>query len=155
MRIFGLAVVLGLAGCATDPVTLDLNFPSNETFLHSEQARIVVFDVGPGGLGDCPVLLGEVLAGAPFIPPIHDTGRVSVCNFRNGGVTVGAPAEGPLAWIAVIEDASNTPLLTGCTIAEVYADAPAILIHLYPTDEYRTAVTGPPRDSSIEAKCSR
>jgi hypothetical protein len=147
-------VCLVLAGCGSEPITLELNFPSQETFLYSEQARVLAFPVSGGGLGDCPHLLAEVSAGSTEDLPAVDTGAVPVCRYRSGGVTIDEDPEGPMAWIAVVEDASNTPLLTGCAIAEIYADAPVIRIPLFMTDEYRAATTAPLACSSVEDKCA-
>jgi hypothetical protein len=156
-RAGGVIAVAALAvavGCGSEPVTLELNFPSQETFLYSEQAEVLAFPVGASGLGECPRLLAEVSAGSPSETAAVETGAQPVCRFRSGGVTVDSVEEGPHAWVAVVEDGANTPLLRGCTIAEVYADAPRIVIHLFMTDEYRTAATAPLACASVEDKCA-
>ena len=61
---------------------------------------------------------------------------------------------GPFAYVALVEDDSNQLLLDGCTVAEVYEDAPRIQISLFPTEDYAALTTGmTPACPNVETKC--
>lgn len=148
------ALVVAAGGCANEPVTVELGFPSQETFLQTEIARVMVFDLGSGSLGDCPSLVTEATRGSAS--PGLDSGNVLVCDLFDGGVQFDEIGEGPKAFVAVASNASNVPLLSGCTVAEIYADAPRVVVSLAPTPEYNpTNVTGPAPYASIADKCPR
>jgi len=145
---------LGLLGCRPDPVPIELEFPSTETFLYSDLGQLMVFGLTQETLGDCPRLVDEVLAGSASDPPILDTGERSICGFCNGGVSYDDVAEGARAFVMVARDDANTPLLTGCTVGEVYNDAPTIVINLFVTDEYAgVAAAGAPLFTDPSVKC--
>lgn len=146
-----LVSLLASAGCANEPVTVELAFPSQEMFLQTEMARVMVFDLGPGSLGDCPELISDATAGSAS--PGLDSGNVLVCDLFDGGVQFDEIGEGPKAFVGVVSNASNVPLLDGCTVAEIYADAPRVVISLSPTPQYTTTVTGPPPYGSVADKC--
>jgi len=141
-----------LAGCANEPVTVELGFPSQETFLHSEIARVMVFDLGSDALGTCPELVSDAISGSGS--PALDSGNVLVCDLFDGGVQFDEIGEGPKAFVAIASNASNDPLLGGCTVAEIYADAPRVVVSLYPTSEYESGgVPDMPSYSSVAEKC--
>jgi hypothetical protein len=160
MRPGLLTLALGvttLAACGPDAPSLELNFPSLETFLYSSFARVDVFDVSPNELGMCPSLIRESLRGSTSRPPVYETGDVSVCDFRDGGVVMTGAGSGPKAFVAVVSDASNHALLTGCAVTEVYEGSPSITIRLFMTDRYHEIVDalGPLECGSIDDKCER
>ena len=49
------AVAFLLGGCGSDTVTVELNFPSADTFVRSESARILVVDIDAGQ--DRPIVI--------------------------------------------------------------------------------------------------
>ena len=139
------------AGCGADPVAVELNFPSQETFLQSDFARVRVFDLAPDGLGDCPALLAAATVGTDGpTPPSHDSNNVDVCD-AFGGIAFDEIGEGPKAFVATTS-ASNMVILAGCTVGEVYADAPTIVVHLEMTSAYTTT---PSDCTSVADKCER
>lgn len=142
-----------LPSCRPDPVPVELEFPSTETFLYSELGQLTVFGITIGELGDCPRLVEEALSGSSSRAPLIDTGERSICGFCNGGVSYDDVDEGPRAFVMVVRDASNTPLLTGCTTGEIYEDAPPIVINLFITPEYSGVADAPPPFSDPIRKC--
>ncbi len=156
-RLPHLVLILVMAGCAPDANELDLNFPSLDTFLYSSFARVQVFDVSPGELGLCPTLVGQAVRASTSRPSSYDTGEMPVCDFRHGGVVFGDVGSGPKAFVAVVSDASNRVLLSGCTMSEVYEDAPGITIRLFMTDRYHEVVAdiGELDCTDMDDKCER
>lgn len=149
-------VIIGcmLSCCRPDPVPIELEFPSTETFLYSELGQLTVFSITRGELGECPAIVEESMAGSLTRSPIIDTGERSICGFCNGGASYDDVAEGPRAFVMVVRDAANTPLLTGCTTGEIYEEAPPIVINLFITPEYEgVAAAGPPPFSDPIRKC--
>lgn len=142
---------LTCVGCANEPVTVELNFPSHETFLHTDIGRVMVFDIDARTLGDCPELIADATAGSAS--PALDSGNVLVCDLFDGGVQFDEIGEGPKAFVGVASNASNVPLLTGCTVGEIYADSPRIVISLSPTAQYTTTVGDTPAHASVTDKC--
>lgn len=145
--------LLALSGCAPEPVVVDLRFPSESTLLFSEFARILVFPLESGELGRCPELTADANSGN-VSDALIDTGTQPVCSFRQGGVSFEDMPSGPFAYVALVEDDSNQLLLDGCTVAEVYEDAPRIQISLFPTEDYATLTAGmTPACPNVETKC--
>lgn len=144
-------------GCGSGVTELELNFPSLETFLYSSFGRVQVYDLTPAEVGLCPTLIRQSMRGTPSRAAIRDSGDQPVCEFRNGGVAFSEISEGPKAFVAMVSDASNRTLLTGCSVAEVYDEAAPIVIRLYMSDQYSTAVQdiGSLECGSIEDKCDR
>lgn len=157
MRSPALAVLaLALAGCAPNPVDVQVGFPSLETFLYSDFGRLLVYEVDPDtGLGDCPALIDAVGRGA-FGEPVLDSEWQPICSFRNGGVQFGDVPPGPHAYVGIARDQSNTILLSGCRVAEAYEAAPAVELDLFPTSDYADVTSGVTLTcSSEEDKCQR
>ena len=146
-------VALSAAACSPDPVVVDLNFPSQETFLQSQFARVQVFDLQQDELGRCPALVGEAISGATADAPAHDSDNVDVCD-AFGGIAFDDIGDGPKAFV-VTTAAMNEVILAGCTVAEVYRDAPTVVVHLGMTPRYAIAVTGTSPCMSIADKCER
>lgn len=133
-----------LAACGPTPVEVDLAFPREENFLYSDFGRLLVYTVDPdadAGLGVCPALLEQVNAGS-FGEPIFDSDPQPICAFTNGGIAFDDMPAGPHAYVALASDEGNRVLLTGCRVAEVYADAPQVEVFMYPTLEYTSAIQG-------------
>ncbi len=143
-----------LLGCRPDPILIELEFPSTDTFLYSEIGQLTVFELLPTELGECPRLVEEILAGSTTNPPILDTGNRSICGFCNGGVAYEDIEEGPRAFVMVVRDAANTPILSGCTVGEIFENAPTIKINLFMTSLYSgIAEAGPPQFADPIRKC--
>lgn len=149
----GTALALCAGGCSPDPVIVDLNFPSQETFLQSQFARVRVFDLAQDELGRCPTLVGESISATTATVPVHDSDNVDVCD-AFGGIAFDEIGEGPKAFV-VTTSTMNEVILAGCTVAEVYADAPTVPVHLAMTPRYSIAVTGTSPCMSIADKCER
>lgn len=140
------------ASCAPSPVTVDMNFPTIASFMHTQQGRLRVFRLGDD-LGRCP----ELLDGLPTmsfpsdLELAFDSGLTNVCEFRSG---LGVPefGEGPHAYVVEMR-ASTGIILQGCRVGEVYVDAPPVRIELYPTDEY-DSVIDMPVSGSPASRCS-
>jgi hypothetical protein len=149
-------LVVGLPACANDPVTVNLKFPSEETVLFSELVHIRAFAITDQELGACPRLITDLLAGGTLSTPSIDLMNVDICRVRSGGLAVDDVPAGPTAWTAVASDNGNTALLAGCAIAEVYADAPAVQIRMFMTEDYADVVAGRTLTcDTIENKCAR
>lgn len=161
MRPRALVVVLlsilaaaSLLSCKPDPVEIRLRFPSIESFLQSESARLVVVKVAANDLGACPRLI-EAAINNSLTGVLHDSGTRTVCSFRDSGETFEDVAEGPIAIVGVAIDEAQTPILAGCHIAEVYESAPTIEVQLGVTDRYRTEGVDMLSCENEEEKCQR
>lgn len=143
------------AGCAPNPVTIDVTFPSTETFLHSEQGQLLVYDVSlEAGLGDCPRIL-EDIGNNDFGMPLLDSDRRPICDFRDGGVGFDDVTPGPKAFVVLAFDAANTLLLSGCRIGEAYEGAAPIEVDIFPTSAYAAVATVLLTCGNADEKCAR
>ncbi len=149
-----LALGAAVAGCAGDPVPIELNFPSVETVLQSDYARVAVFDLDGGSLGDCPTLVAQAVAGTEERRPAFDSGGVEVCDALGGGIVFEEIGDGPKAFVATTSK-SNAVVLAGCTVAEVYGGAPDVVVHLAVTSRYYDVVGTPSACTSVADKCER
>jgi hypothetical protein len=142
--------------CAPEPVTIDVNFPSDRAFLFSEAIEVHAYEVSTAELGGCASLVGQLLtARAANEAPVLRSNPLRACTVLAGGMTFDDVPEGPLAWVGLAKDANRT-LLAGCTVAEVYADAPVVTIHMFMTADYRMAVRNlDPAWRTIDEKCGR
>lgn len=139
--VFAIFAIFAMWGCQpSTPVTIELNFPSMTTFLYAEIARIQVFELTEEQIGECPHIIGRAMGGTPARDAYLDSGEVPVCNLRSGGVSFESIDEGPMAYSALVWDASNSLLLTGCTVAEVFEEAPPITVSLHMSTQYSDAV---------------
>lgn len=150
------ALFLLAAGCAPNPVAIDVSFPSADTFLFSESGQLLVYDVDPmTGLGDCPQIL-EDIANNEFGTPLLDSGRQPICAFRDGGVGFDDVIPGPKAFVVLAYDDANTLLLSGCRVGEAYEGAPVIEVDVFPTNEYTSATAGQMLTcGNADDKCAR
>ena len=152
-RAIALCAGVLLSACAPAPVTVDLRFPSLTTFLYAELGRLLVYPLDQASLGDCPRLLTDVGMDA-IGEPEWDSESRPVCSFRAGGVQIPGLSPGAHAYVVLIRDDTNTTLLTGCSVGEVYIDAPSVEVNLYPTADYVDATRGDPLAyGSEEEKC--
>ena len=84
-------LVVALAGCGGEVVDIEIRFPSQETFLRSESARVFRFGVRPDQADLCPALLQETSLGQPSTEPDWDSGLIPVCDLHAG---LSVPVEG-------------------------------------------------------------
>lgn len=136
------------SACSPSPVAVDLNFPNTDAFMRSEQARIRVFPLTEDQLGLCPTLLDGLPTGAFAVEPAFDSQLTSVCAIR-GAIELPELGEGPHAYLVEVQAASRR-ILQGCTVAEVYVDAPDIVIALHPTQDFAVATALP---GTPESRC--
>ncbi|WP_053238608.1 hypothetical protein [Sandaracinus amylolyticus] len=133
-----------LGACAPSPVTVDVNFPTTEAFMRSEQARVLVFPLESTTeqLGACPQLLDELPTQSFSIEPVYDSDLRSVCAIR-GGMSLPEFGEGPHAYVVEIFSAGNRRILQGCSIGEIYVDGPDVQVQLHPTMDFDAATAAP------------
>jgi len=134
------AVVMSCVACQQEPVQVTLDFPSVETFIHSEIARLQVYPLSSQDqLQACPRLILDSINLSPPWSPVHDTGDLPVCSFYLGAAAIEDVDAGPKAFVVVVRDNVSQALLAGCTIAEVFSDGPDIEVTLFMTDQYEAA----------------
>jgi hypothetical protein len=126
-------IALGVSACGPEVVEVEVNFPSQETFLRSQGARLFRFRLRSDQRGVCPKLLMETSLGQPSISPEWDSGLVSVCDLH-AGLTVPIEGAGWEAFIVLIENEDDRVLLTGCTVT--IAAESGVAIRLSPTKDY-------------------
>lgn len=148
--------LLALTSCGSETETFELSFPSVEAFSASETVRVYAVAVDEEDIGTCRDLLSQVEDVGPLTDAGVDTGRIPVCEFRNGGVELPSLGDGLRAFVAVAEDTMGRVLLSGCTLRDVRADASEVTIVLAPTDVYRAKVEADevPTGCSVEDRCS-
>lgn len=154
LRAIGL-VGLTLVGCGGETVSVELAFPSSDSFVRSANARLFVVDVGED-LGACPDLVMQSELGN-LTGDVFQSEAVSVCDASVGRLTVPDVDEGLYAFVAAATNEAGQVLLTGCTIADAYVDDAPLQIVLAPTERYRTTypVGTAPETCSADDKCLR
>ena len=124
IRIWLPAVLLACAACAPPEIQYVLRFPSLETFLVADQARIEVYDgtVTPGAI--CRALSAGNVVNQPTIA---STGKRSVCEFQSG-----LTLDVEVTRLVFFAEAEFTPsneatqsILRGCTVVDIPASLPA------------------------------
>lgn len=153
-RLVSACLVVMAAGCAPNPVTLDVNFPSETSFLVSRFVRVDAIPVAPNALGVCPGFVEAAENNETVEGAIASVDNAQTCDMRRG-IRLPDVGSGPRAYLVRVFDDSNTVLLVGCTVAEVYASAPAIRVEVYPTDDYDTAAMrlAPEPGETIDSRC--
>ena len=155
--MLGALMLLGslasLFGCGAEE-TFELSFPSPDAFAAAATVRVFAVPTMEG-LEDCPGLLSQAEVGG-LTSATSDTGSFPVCDYRSGGVSLPDVENGLFAYVAVAEDAGGQPLLTGCTIRDVYLDETHVRIVLTPTAVYRARVRQgtTPTGCSVEDRCA-
>jgi hypothetical protein len=171
MRATWTSLALLLAACAPAPLEVQLNFPTTQAFLHSNQAQLFVFpldtsvdsdmDGAPDELGVCPELLADLgtcaatcrfTVGTVSFVPSFQTEYTDVCDFR-AGMRLPEPAPGPHAYLVQVRAIDNSVIFTGCQVGEVFTGAEPILLELYPTDAY-PAEAMRPVSGTPETRCA-
>lgn len=135
-----------LAGCA-NTVQLEVAFPSENAVLISRSAEVTVVALEPGMLAVCPTLLGT---GAT--DPLYEE-TIPVCDLRSHPLA--DPGSGPVAILVRVADASNTTILEGCSVGEVYPGRGTFVVDLYPTSAYAAAAatSTPPPGTTVSSYC--
>ena len=143
------------SGCG-DTVSVELAFPSEDTFIRAETGELHVVELESDEAGVCPQLLAEATLSPPSIDAAISTQPVSVCELRDGGLEVPDVSTGLAAFVAVARR-NGQGILAGCTIRDVYKESGPLRIVLAPTDEYRSTFrrgTAPELCTAAE-KCNR
>ena len=142
-------------GCSGESVTLELNFPSQATFVRVDMVEVYAVPLGPQERGRCPELTMQAEA-----ETLHDfdmdSGAQPACDLLGrAGLELPRSPPGLHAYIAVAREGASA-LLSGCEVEDLEATRSArIPITLAITDEYRTkypAGTALPTCSAAE-KC--
>ncbi len=147
-----LALALALAfvsGCAPDAVVIESRFPTPSAFMQTTSGRLRIFPLTAEQLGVCPDLLDDLQGSSFAIEPIYDSERQESCWFR-AGTRLPELGAGPRAYVVEMRSESNTLILQGCAVGEIYEGAGTIRIELSPTDDYDPAITVP---GTPEGRC--
>ncbi len=133
LGVLALGLLAALVSCGGDTVNVDVNFPSQETFLRSESARVFRFKLREDQRDLCPNLLRETALGQPSTTPDWDSGLVPICDLHEG-LTVPVDGSGWRAFIVLTENEADQVLLAGCTVTNT---APSgVTVRLAPTPTY-------------------
>ena len=146
--VAGLFALVGGVACNVPDIEYVLVFPSLETFLLSQNARVEIYS----SEDDQPDAICRTLSvnQSPGAEPLDSTGKREVCEFQSGLVFEGVGV-GRLVFFAEAQDQAGTALMRGCRVADVYADSAPIEVTLatLPTYPDIVALTC----DSVEDKC--
>lgn len=148
--VFALSCLgIGISSCASDPVIVEVAFPSESAFLQSTSARLTVYGAPDAFDSVC----AELLAGTRRDLSIeNDSGLTDVCALRGGGVRFDDVSAGPKAFVVQIRNASDAIILEGCTVREAYTESEPIVVSITATDFYDEQ--SPLSCDSVEQKCA-
>ncbi len=124
----GLLPLLSLlaVGCQNQAVGVRLRFPSERTFLLTNTVSLSVYDgEGTGDTSPDAICrsLSVVSSVAPAgLQPLESSLNQPACGFLDGGVTFDAVETGRRVFFAEATSFAGTPVLRGCTVADVYPD---------------------------------
>ena len=155
-KLVCLCIFLELGACAVEEQFVELNFPSETTFVRSASAIVVATPLTAGREGECPELIRQAELGVLTSGELAaNTGLQSVCDFRNGLVRIPEVPEGLLAYIAVATSEIGQPLLAGCKVSDVYQEGGPLRIVLSPTATYRSLFMAgsPAAQCTVDSKC--
>jgi len=146
LTIAGAAVAFGLAGCA-NAIPLEIDFPNETAVLISSNADIRLFPVTEGDLDRCSTLLTTPSSTGGTL-----VGSIPICDLRS--YTLPDPG-GPVAILVRVLDDTNSEILAGCAIADVYPGRGVVHLELFPTDDYleRLERDPPVSGASLEVRC--
>ena len=138
-------------------VDLELNFPSADTFVRSETARVFVANIEKGEEGSCPDLLARAELGVLDEIAVMDSGQKNVCEFQTKELEFSDVPHGKKAYVAVTQSESGEVWLSGCTVFDVSIDPSPLRIVLSPTENYRNEFPpgGPGPMCTVDSKCQR
>lgn len=151
-----LVILLACAfsGACGSSATYELVFPSQETFLISNNATVTVYkptERTPDEI--CRNLSASLPAGESNST---SSGSLDVCEFANedGVVLTGVPTGRVVFFAEVVGGPDRLPILKGCTVADVYADSTDVVsIQLSTLPNYPDSVEL--TCAGIEAKCEQ
>jgi hypothetical protein len=152
MRALAPLALLAAAGCSPSPVIVEAGFPTQTSFLHSEQGRLRIFRLGPDELGLCPELLDGVAMSRFVLEPVYDSGLQDGCWFYEGAA-LPELGGGPHAFVIEMRSAGSGVILQGCALGEVVADAGTIRVELHPTTGYDAALAETPVTGTAATRC--
>jgi hypothetical protein len=123
LRLGALCAAVALLGACGSSATYELVFPSQETFLISNNATVTVYkpeERTPDEI--CRNLSASLPAGESNST---SSGSLDVCQFATEeGVTINDVPTGRVVFFAdVVGGPERLPILRGCTVADVYADS--------------------------------
>jgi hypothetical protein len=123
--VFTASAAALLGACGAPDVGYALIFPSEETFLVSENARVEIYD-GTGIEAESPDAICRALSVGRAAPvaTLDSTGLRGVCDFRAGLAIPQVPVS-RLVFFAEAIDAAGTSMLRGCSVVDVSASLPA------------------------------
>jgi hypothetical protein len=126
-RLIALALAAGAGpiACASElDVRVAIVLPAETARRGAESARIIAVDLpSRDDWGSCPTLLRGLVVDDRTPALAGDTGQIPLAT-ASSGVTF-ALDPGVFAFVAVAHDADGEPVLSGCTVAEVFDGAPA------------------------------
>lgn len=157
VAVLVLATGLAVAGCYPEPTTLNVLFPTEQSFLYSDNAQVVLFNLGETETNVCPALIDQVRDEIGSRESTMDF-DVPVCDLRNGGVSFEDIGEGTRGFVVVTRDqVGSRPLLYGCITTQTSIEGPDITLSLQFTSGYNDIVEdlGELGCRSIDEKCSR
>lgn len=145
-RKLGLGAIVLLAGCA-NTVPLEIDFPNETAVLISSNADIRLFPVGADELDRCSTLLTTPSTSGGTL-----VGSIPICDLRSYALP---DPGGPVAIVVRVLDDTNSEILAGCAIADVYPGRGVIHLELFPTDDYleRLERDPPVSGASLEVRC--
>jgi hypothetical protein len=123
LRLGVLLAAVALLGACGSSATYELVFPSQETFLISNNATVTVYKPSERTPDEiCRNLSASLPAGESNST---SSGSLDVCQFATGeGVTITDVPTGRVVFFAeVVGGPGRLPILKGCTVADVYADS--------------------------------
>jgi hypothetical protein len=150
-----LGVLSIAAGCKTETVAIDMNYPSQEAFLRSSFARLRVFRVQEDDTGACLRIRDDLkLGNMPDETLVYDSEKLGVCDFRNQQVAFKDIPSGALAYSGLVLNEGDVPLMTGCVVRNV-SNTSEVLLSLQFTDNYTRMFQDapPPACTTVEQKC--
>lgn len=151
------ALCAAVAGCAPDALAIELDFPSQETFVRSDMASVIAIELSAERLGDCPELTMQAALQTLDERPVAGTGDLPICDFRDGAASLSNLDGGEKAFVVVVRNSAGQALLTGCTVRDPLADAQGLRIVLTTTEDYRRLFppgAPPPDCASADEKCA-
>lgn len=144
--------LVALSACGAPTVPYSLVFPSEETFLLAETARVDVYD-GTGTGRESPDAICRALSiGQPApVSTLASTGKRAVCEFLDSPGLPLEVATGKLVLFAEAEAADGTKLLRGCSVVNVLGEGDEVKVQLSTLPTYPEAPA--PACPNRQSKC--
>lgn len=146
-----------LGGCGGDTITLEMSFPSRETFVRVDTVQVFAIPITEDQRGDCPTFLMQAEAGTLNESDL-DSGSQPVCDLLGmGGLELPAAPSGLHAYVAVARS-NGAAYLSGCTTHDLAGEASSeVRFDLAITNRYRAEFPAgsPAPTCSVDDKCMR